>query len=110
MKSIKKKCPNCGLQSFRLYQNKSREGKRKWIPIAWHCSNCSYTYQIISDTLVYKIGEESADNKNNKKCPKCDKKMVRIYRHKNPTKGEQKWISMGNFCSRCKYVWMDKEY
>ena len=94
---------------MKLYQNKSIGGKRRWVPTAWYCTNCSYTYTVASDTLIYKIGGEPYKNSFKGKCPKCDLGLVRLYRHKNPKYGKQKWFSMGWYCSRCKYVWMDKE-
>ena len=46
----------CGSKAVRLYQNKTVDGKRKWIPIAWRCTKCGYVYTVVSDTLVYPIG------------------------------------------------------
>jgi len=93
----------------RLYQNKSIKGKRKWIPIAWYCTNCSYVYKIASDILIYKIGDNDYKDFLNKKCPNCSLNLVRSYRHKNPKHGKQQWISVGRYCTRCKYIWMDKK-
>jgi uncharacterized protein with PIN domain len=108
-KIIRKKCPECQGKAVRLYQNKSIKGKRKWIPVAWYCTKCSYIYQVISNTLIYKIGDKNQNINNNEKCPKCNLKLVRIYRHINPINGKQQWISKGNYCTRCKYVWIDQE-
>jgi len=81
--NIKKKCPECGSKAVKLYQNKSIDRKRAWIPTAWHCTKCGYTYNVAADTLMYK--------------------------NINPKHGKQKWVSMGWYCTRCKYVWMDKK-
>jgi len=56
---------------------------------------------------MYKIGHEKYDENLEQKCPKCGKKLVRLYRHINPKKGKQKWVSKSWYCSRCKYIWMD---
>ena len=106
---IRKKCPECGSKAVRLYQNKSIDGKRKWIPLAWYCTDCSYTYQVVSDTLIYKIGDKAYQHSFGKKCPKCALKLVRVYRHKNPKNDKQQWISTGYYCTRCKYIWMDEK-
>ncbi|MCJ2513166.1 MAG: hypothetical protein LN408_01820 [Candidatus Thermoplasmatota archaeon] len=45
----------------------------------------------------------------NKNCPKCDLKLVRVYRHINPQNGKQKWLAIGKYCKRCKYIWMEKK-
>jgi len=82
-------------------------GRRKWTPIAWYCTKCSYIYKIVSDTLIYKIGDNNYRDSLNNKCPNCAQKLVRIYRHKNPKNGKQQWISIGRYCTRCKYVWTD---
>ena len=107
MKTVK--CPKCGSKAVRLYQNKSINKKRKWIPIAWYCTNCSYVYKIALDTLIYKMGDNEYKDFFNMKCPNCSLKLVRAYRHKNPKHGKQQWISVGRYCTRCKYVWMDKK-
>jgi len=107
--TIIKKCPECRSKAIKLYQNKSLEGKRSWIPIAWHCTECGYTYNVAADTLIYKIGSEPYDDSFNQKCSKCNLGLARLYRHINPKKGKQKWVSMGWYCTRCKYVWMDKK-
>ena len=107
--SIKKKCPECGEKAVKLYQNKSKKGKRRWIPIAWFCTNCNYTYNVVSNTLIYKIGEEPYQQSFKGKCPKCDLKLSRLYRHINPIYGKQLWTSKGWYCTRCKYVWIDKK-
>ena len=75
-------------------------------PIAWYCINCNYIYNVLSDTLIYKIGENQIVHDN---CPKCDLKLVRVYRHINPQKGKQKWIGLGKYCKRCKYIWIEKK-
>ncbi|RLF33319.1 MAG: hypothetical protein DRM98_02475 [Thermoplasmata archaeon] len=104
---IKKKCPECGSKAVKLYQNKSFNGRRTWIPIAWYCTKCGYTYNVVADTLMYKMGGEPYNENFNKKCPKCNLGLVRLYRHINPKHGKQKWISKGWYCTRCKYVWID---
>jgi len=106
---IKKKCPECKSKAVKLYQNKSFDRRRRWIPTAWTCTKCGYTYNVAVDTLMYKIGNEPYDDSFNQKCPKCTLGLVRLYRHINPKKGKQKWVSMGWYCNRCKYVWMDKK-
>jgi C4-type Zn-finger protein len=58
---------------------------------------------------MYKIGNEAYDEKYHEKCPKCSLNLVRLYRHINPKYGKQKWVSVGWYCTRCKYVWMDKK-
>jgi len=107
--SIRKKCMKCGSKSVRLYYNKSVDGKRKWIPAAWNCTNCRYVYTVASDTLIYPVGGEPYKESYNKKCPKCDLRLLRLFRHKNPTNGKQQWISYGWYCTRCKYVWLDEK-
>jgi len=109
VKNIKKKCPQCGGKAVKLYQNKSKDGKRKWLPVAWHCTKCGHTYKVAGDTLIYPVGKEPYDPDYKRKCPKCSLKLVRIYRHINPKHGKQKWVSQGYYCERCKYIWMDKE-
>ncbi len=94
---------------MRLYQNKTVDGKRKWIPISWHCTECDYVYTVASDTLLYPIGDEEYKESFKGKCPKCDLKLIRLFRHKNPMYGKQEWISSAWYCTRCKYVWMDKK-
>lgn len=94
---------------MRLYQNKTVDGKRKWIPISWHCTECDYVYTVASDTLLYPIGDEEYKESLKGKCPKCDLKLIRLFRHKNPMYGKQEWISSAWYCTRCKYVWMDKK-
>jgi hypothetical protein len=84
-------------------------GKRKWEAVAWYCTSCSYVYKIVSDTLIYKMGDNNYKDSFNNKCPNCVKKLVRIYRHKNPKNGIQQWVSIGRYCTRCKYVWTDKK-
>jgi hypothetical protein len=106
---IKKKCPECGGKAVRLYQNKTVGGKRKWLPIAWLCTQCNYVYTIASDTLLYPVGGEGYQDTFHGKCPKCDLRLTRIFRHVNPVYGKQQWISTGWYCNRCKYVWMDKK-
>jgi C4-type Zn-finger protein len=104
---IKKKCPECGSKAVRLYQSKTINGIRKWIPTAWFCTDCNYVYTIASDTLMYSLGGDEYKKRYHSKCPKCDYRLKRIYRHKNPVHGKQKWISIAWYCGRCKYVWMD---
>ena len=82
---------------------------RRWVPTAWLCTECGYIYNVASDTLIYKMGEEKYKSSFKEKCPKCSLNLVRLYRHKNPKKGKQKWVSMGWYCTRCKYVWMDEK-
>ena len=105
---IKKKCPECGGKAVRLYQNKTIEGRRKWVPTAWRCTKCNYIYTVASDTLLYPMGGDVYDESYRNKCPKCDLKLIRVYEHKNPVYGKQKWISAAWYCQRCKYIWMDK--
>jgi transposase-like protein len=105
---IKKKCPECNSKAVKLYQNKSMGSKRSWIPTAWHCTKCGYTYNVAAETLMYKIGSDLYKDSFKRKCPKCDLGLVRLYRHINPKYGKQKWISIAWYCSRCKYSWMDK--
>ena len=92
-----------------MYQNKSINSKRKWIPIAWYCTKCGYIYKIVSDTLIYKVGnKEYIDNKNFN-CKNCSLRLSSIYRHINPKDGKQKWLSIGKYCTRCKYIWINKK-
>jgi hypothetical protein len=107
-KKIKKKCPKCSFKAVRLYQNKSVNNKRKWIPVFWWCTKCFFTYKVASDTLIYKTADEPYKTSYKGKCPKCGLKLVRLYRHINPKEGKQKWTSEGWYCSRCKYAWMKK--
>ncbi|MFH1100989.1 MAG: hypothetical protein V1726_03005 [Methanobacteriota archaeon] len=109
MKTVKKKCPECGSKAVRLYQNKTMEGKRSWYPIAWVCTKCSYVYSVASDTLIYPIGGEEYKESYQGICPKCDLQLRRIFLHKNPVYGKQQFISSGWYCTRCKYVWLDKK-
>ncbi|MEF8879250.1 MAG: hypothetical protein V5A64_02510 [Candidatus Thermoplasmatota archaeon] len=106
---IKKKCPECGGKAVKLYQNKTIEGKRRWVPVAWRCTECHHTYNVVADTLMYKIGHEPYKEEIGKKCPKCDKHLVRVYRHINPKHGKQKWVSLAWYCERCRYIWTDKK-
>ena len=106
---IRKKCPECGSKSVRLYLNSTVNGKRKWIPTAWLCTKCNFTYTVASDTLMYPIGGEEYRESFKSKCPKCDQKLLRIYRHKNPIHGKQEWISTAWYCTRCKYAWINKK-
>ncbi|MGF3554530.1 MAG: hypothetical protein ACQXXF_04555 [Thermoplasmatota archaeon] len=55
------------------------------------------------------MGKEPYDESFKEKCPKCGLDLVRLYRHINPKYGKQKWVSQGWYCTRCKYVWMDKK-
>ena len=107
--TIKKKCPQCNGKAVRLYQNKTIEGKRKWVATAWCCTDCDFLYTVASDTLMYPIGGKDYSESYNGKCPNWDLKLVRLFRHKNPVKGKQEWISSAWYCNRCKYVWLDKE-
>jgi hypothetical protein len=87
----------------------SIDKQRKWVPIGWHCTSCSYTYTVASDTLIYNIGGKDYQSSYKGVCPKCDLKLVRLYRHINPKTGKQQWISMGWYCKRCKYTWIDEQ-
>jgi len=58
---------------------------------------------------MYKIGHETYNKDLEQKCSKCGQKLVRLYRHINPKKGKQKWVSKSWYCSRCKYIWMDEK-
>ncbi len=109
MIKIKKKCPECKGKAVKLYQNKSFDGKRTWLPTVWNCIDCGYTYNVAADTLMYKVGHDLYDGKYARKCPKCDLGLVRLYRHINPKNGKQKWVSLAWYCTRCKYIWMDKK-
>jgi hypothetical protein len=104
---IKKKCPQCSSKAVRLYQNKTVDGKRKWIPTAWCCTDCNFLYAVASDTLMYPIGGKDYKKSYNGKCPNCEMKLTRLFRHKNPMHGKQEWISTAWYCSCCKYVWLD---
>ena len=106
---IKKKCPQCQGKAFRLYQNKTLDGKRKWVPTAWCCDDCHFLYTVASDTLMYPVGGKEYKETYNGICPNCEMKLTRMFRHKNPVKGKQEWISTAWYCSRCKYVWLDKD-
>jgi len=64
---------------------------------------------VASDTLVYEIGKDPYNDSFKEKCPKCDLKLVRLYRHINPVYGKQKWVSVGWYCTRCKYAWLDEK-
>lgn len=77
--------------------------------MAWLCTNCGYSYDLIADTLMVKIGRETYKEDLKKRCSKCDLKLVRVYRHINPKNGKQLWVSLGWYCERCKYLWMDEE-
>jgi ribosomal protein S27AE len=79
------------------------------LPIAWHCTKCGYTYKVVSDTLIYKIADKKYKDSFNEKCPKCSMGFVRLYRHVNPKYGKQYWASVGWYCTRCRYIWMDEE-
>ena len=104
---IKKKCPQCNGKAVRLYQNKTINTKRKWVPIAWFCTECNFLYTVASDTLMYSVGGKNYKKSNNK-CPNCDMKLTRLFRHKNPLHGKQEWVSTAWYCIRCKHVWLDK--
>jgi len=63
---------------------------------------------VVSDTLIYQIGDKAYQHSFRNKCPKCSLKLVRVYRHKNPKNAKQQWVSIGYYCTRCKYIWMDE--
>ena len=106
--NIKKTCPKCSSKAVKLYTHQTVDNKRKWVPIAWLCTECSFIYQVASDTLLFKSGELISQEMVSDTCKKCDKKLVKIYRHKNPKHGKQEWIPIGLYCSRCKYTWVQK--
>ena len=58
---------------------------------------------------MYPIGGETYDDTYQGHCPKCDMKLRRIFRHKNPVHGKQEFVSLGWYCNRCKYVWLDEQ-
>jgi hypothetical protein len=64
-------------------------------------------YKIAADTLLYKSGDTYRFSLFEKKCLNCDKRLTRLYQHKNPKYGKQKWLSVGWYCDRCKYGWLD---
>ncbi|MDG6228799.1 MAG: hypothetical protein QCH96_02405 [Candidatus Thermoplasmatota archaeon] len=105
---MKKKCPKCNHKAVKLYRIKTVDGKRRWIPTAWLCTNCTYVYHVAQDTLIYKIGGERYQEKFNQQCPNCDKRFYRLYRHINPRDGKQQWIPLAWYCERCKYVWLEE--
>ena len=107
---IRKKCPRCASKAVKLYQNKTVDGRRKWVPTAWICTDCGHVYTVASDTLMYGIGGDPYDESYNEECQKCGLKLARLYRHKNPVHGKQEWISMGWYCNRCRYSWIDKKH
>ncbi|MBU0496741.1 MAG: hypothetical protein KKG04_02145 [Candidatus Thermoplasmatota archaeon] len=90
---------------MRLYQNKSVDGKRRWVAVAWMCTICGYIYTVASDTLVYPLGGERYEESFHQLCPKCERRLIRVYQHKNPVHGKQEWISTAWYCTRCKYLW-----
>lgn len=100
--------PRMWRESNKALSKQKYRKKRSWIPIAWNCTECGYTYNVAADTLMYRIGREPYEESFKEKCPKCDLNLVRLYRHINPKYGKQKWLSRGWYCTRCKYVWMDK--
>lgn len=104
----KKKCPQCSKKAVRLYQSKTVEGRRKWVPVAWCCTDCFYTYTIASGTLMYSVGGKTYRESFQGKCPNCDQRLSRLFRHKNPAQGKQEWVSTAWYCARCKYVWIDE--
>lgn len=109
---MKKKCPECGGRAVRLYRNQTVDGVRKWVPIAWMCCDCQYVYTVAGNTLVYKVGSVDSAGDAKLSCPKCEKNLVKAYRHINPKDGKQRWVAVGSFCSLCNYVWLkdqDKE-
>jgi hypothetical protein len=104
---MKKTCPKCKGKSVKLYRIQTIDGKRKWVPLFWYCTSCFYIYQVAADTLFYKCGEIVNTSLFQKTCSKCDKKLIRLYQHKNPKYGKQQWISIGWYCDRCKYGWVE---
>jgi len=58
---------------------------------------------------MYPVGGKEYKESYSGKCPNCDLKLGRLFRHKNPAKGKQEWISSAWYCNCCKYVWLDKE-
>ena len=78
------------------------------MPTAWFCTECSYVYTVASDTLMYPIGGKPYQESFEGKCPNCTLRLVRLFRHKNPVRGKQEWLSTAWYCTRCKYVWMDQ--
>lgn len=103
---MKKTCPKCSSKAVKLYIHQTINDKRKWIPTSWFCTSCNFIYRVVSDTLLFKCGEVVEHDKLQKKCPKCEKKLIHIYRHKNPKHGKQEWITIGLYCDRCKYTWI----
>ena len=81
-------CKDCGLVV----------GYNELIKIAIDPASSEFYYDGI-----YKIGEKEHVNSL---CPKCELKLVSVYRHVNPKKGKQKWVSLGKYCKRCKYIWI----
>ncbi|MCX6666176.1 MAG: hypothetical protein NT038_09005 [Euryarchaeota archaeon] len=75
--------------------------------MAWQCTVCDYVYTVLADTLVYPIGDEQYKESYKGACPKCDLKLKRVFIHKNPMYGKQQFLSVGWYCTRCKYVWLD---
>ena len=104
---MKKTCPKCKGKSIKLYRNQTVDGKRKWVPIMWYCTSCSFIYQVAADTLLYKSGEVINASKLGKQCLNCGKNLFRLYQHKNPKYGKQQWISFAWYCSLCKYAWVE---
>jgi DNA-directed RNA polymerase subunit M/transcription elongation factor TFIIS len=104
---MRKTCPKCKGKSVKLYRNQTVNGKRKWVPLMWYCTHCSFIYQIAANTLFYKSGEMIYQSPFSKHCPKCEKHLYRLYQHKNPKHGRQSWISVGWYCDRCKYSWIE---
>ena len=104
-----KKCPECSSKAVRLYINKTVDGKRKWIPVAWICTKCSFVYTVASDILIYPVGGEPYLENYDHHCPKCDLKLRRVFRHENPVHGKQQFLTMGWYCSLCKQVWLDQK-
>ena len=105
---MKRTCPKCHEKAVRLYRSVTKNGKRTWEPVAWHCESCGYTYYVAKGTLIYEAGGKQYDFSLASHCPYCNDKLVRLYRHKNPVHGRQQWSSVGWYCKRCKYTWMDE--
>ncbi len=106
---MKKKCPECGGRAVRLYRNQTIDGVRKWVSIAWMCCDCKYVYTVAGNTLVYKMGSSAGTNTSGSSCPKCEKSLVKAYRHLNPKDGKQQWVAVGSFCPLCNYVWLKEQ-
>jgi transposase-like protein len=106
---MKRTCPKCKSKAVRLYRSVTKDGKRTWEPVAWHCTTCGYTYYVAKETLIYDAGGKQYEPSTESHCTYCKDKLVRLYRHKNPVHGKQQWKSVGWYCKRCKYTWMDEK-